>query len=88
MKIKTVYQCTECQAETSKWQGQCLSCKAWNCLVEKTVTTKSKKSLQLSCSVRKLSSVENVKLLKIPSFTNELQFFRLFYYFSAYFNFN
>ena len=31
-KVKTAYVCDECGAEYPKWQGQCLSCKAWNSL--------------------------------------------------------
>jgi len=33
-RVKTVYSCTECGGQTSKWQGQCPSCDAWNTLVE------------------------------------------------------
>ncbi len=70
--MKTVYQCQECQAETSKWQGQCSVCRAWNCFLEKAITAKTKKSVQLASSVRKISEIEDTKLLKIPSFTNEI----------------
>ena len=33
-RVKTNYSCTECGATSSKWQGQCASCAAWNTLVE------------------------------------------------------
>jgi DNA repair protein RadA/Sms len=33
-KAKSVYACTECGAQTPKWQGQCPGCGAWNTLVE------------------------------------------------------
>jgi len=33
-KAKTVYSCTECGGQVSKWQGQCPHCQAWNTLVE------------------------------------------------------
>ncbi|MBR5667427.1 MAG: DNA repair protein RadA [Lachnospiraceae bacterium] len=33
-KDKTVFFCTECGAEFSKWAGQCSACKAWNSIVE------------------------------------------------------
>ena len=33
-KAKTVYACTECGGQSSKWQGQCAHCGAWNTLVE------------------------------------------------------
>ena len=34
MKSKTIYFCTECGAETMKWQGRCPSCGAWNTVEE------------------------------------------------------
>src|SRR4051812_8216305 len=33
-KTKTVYRCTECGADYSKWQGRCDTCGEWNTLVE------------------------------------------------------
>lgn len=33
-KAKTVYACTDCGAEFSKWGGQCGECGAWNTLTE------------------------------------------------------
>lgn len=36
-KPKTVYVCSECGYQNSKWMGQCPSCKAWNCMEETTV---------------------------------------------------
>ncbi|MBR5338430.1 MAG: DNA repair protein RadA [Lachnospiraceae bacterium] len=38
-KISTVFFCTECGNESSKWMGQCPACKAWNTLVEEKVST-------------------------------------------------
>ena len=33
-KIRTVYVCSECGAESAKWTGQCASCGAWNTMEE------------------------------------------------------
>ncbi len=33
-KAKTLFYCSECGAETGKWQGQCPGCGQWNTLVE------------------------------------------------------
>jgi DNA repair protein RadA/Sms len=33
-RAKTAYACTECGGQSSKWQGQCPHCSAWNTLVE------------------------------------------------------
>ena len=35
-KPKTVFFCTECGNETSKWQGKCPACGAWNSITEHT----------------------------------------------------
>src|SRR4051812_9611302 len=40
-KVKTVYRCTECGADYSKWQGRCDTCGEWNTLVEETVAPKA-----------------------------------------------
>jgi DNA repair protein RadA/Sms len=34
MKVKTVYACQECGAQSQKWLGRCPECEAWNSLVE------------------------------------------------------
>ncbi|MGE0268013.1 MAG: DNA repair protein RadA [Candidatus Omnitrophota bacterium] len=36
MKTKTVYICQECGTQSSRWQGKCSGCNAWNSLVEET----------------------------------------------------
>ena len=38
-KEKSIWFCTNCGNEYSKWLGQCPACKEWNTLVEKTVAT-------------------------------------------------
>ena len=39
-KAKTVYRCTECGADYSKWQGRCDTCGEWNSLVEEAAPPK------------------------------------------------
>lgn len=39
-KEKIVFYCQSCGAESSKWMGQCPSCKEWNTFVEEAVTVK------------------------------------------------
>ena len=39
-KTKTVYACTECGAESTKWYGRCPTCGAWNSM-EEQIQTKS-----------------------------------------------
>ena len=33
-KAKTIYACTECGAESTKWYGRCPTCGAWNSMEE------------------------------------------------------
>lgn len=33
-KVKVCYTCSDCGGQTSKWQGQCPNCQAWNTLIE------------------------------------------------------
>jgi hypothetical protein len=40
-KVKTVYRCTDCGAEYSKWQGRCDVCGEWNTLVEEISAPKT-----------------------------------------------
>lgn len=42
MKQKTVFCCKECGNETSKWNGRCLACGAWDSLVEVKADIKQK----------------------------------------------
>jgi len=39
-RVRTVYRCTECGAESPKWQGRCDACGEWNTLVEEIVAPK------------------------------------------------
>ncbi len=47
-KAKTAYACTECGGTSSKWQGQCPQCGAWNTLVETIAATPSSRFLALA----------------------------------------
>ena len=33
-RSKTAFVCTECGAQTVRWQGQCPQCQSWNTMVE------------------------------------------------------
>jgi len=62
-KIKTIYVCSSCGYEASKWYGRCPDCGEWNTLSEqikpvKTVAEKSTASANIS-SVTKLSEISS-----------------------------
>lgn len=52
MKSKTVFYCTECGNEFSKWSGRCAACGAWNTIVEEPVKAEDKRSAPGSQSLR------------------------------------
>ena len=60
-KSKSIYSCTECGANSPKWQGQCPGCDAWNTLVE-TVAEKSTghrfEALAPTAKLQNLSEIE------------------------------
>lgn len=41
-KYKTIWNCTECGADSPKWVGRCPSCGAWNTMVENRVSSTPK----------------------------------------------
>jgi DNA repair protein RadA/Sms len=60
-KPKTAYTCTECGGRSSKWQGQCPHCSAWNTLVETVAVpaaTRFRTVAGAVADVRTLASVE------------------------------
>lgn len=61
-KIKTAWFCTECGAESPKWEGRCSQCGEWNTMVEERVTPTSSKAPLAS---RELKS-RPVKVSDIP----------------------
>lgn len=44
-KIKSMWFCSECGAESPKWEGRCPGCGQWNTMVEERVSTKSSRSV-------------------------------------------
>ncbi|HEY9017188.1 DNA repair protein RadA [Thiomicrospira sp.] len=73
-KAKSVFVCTDCGAEHTKWQGQCMECGAWNTLKELKISAVSKSS---SRSVQGYSgsqsnqvlSVKDIELNEVPRFS-------------------
>jgi DNA repair protein RadA/Sms len=60
-KAKIAYVCTECGGRSSKWQGQCPHCAAWNTLVETVAAPAATRFNAIAgavADVRQLASVE------------------------------
>lgn len=65
MKLKTVYICSKCGAQSQKWCGQCSQCNAWNSLVEDVVDASPKKMAIASARPATPSvTITNFKLKK------------------------
>ncbi len=47
-KSTTVFFCSQCGYESSKWMGQCPACKEWNTFAEETVVKNNHKTASLS----------------------------------------
>lgn len=43
-KAKTVWFCKECGNESSKWEGRCPACGAWNSMIEEKVTPRKQRT--------------------------------------------
>ena len=75
-KARTIYSCTECGAMSSKWQGQCPGCEAWNTLVEtvaEAATPSSKRFAALAgtARVQTLSEIEAREEDRLPTGVGE-----------------
>ena len=61
-KEKVIFYCQSCGTESSKWMGQCPSCKEWNTFVEEAVTVKKGRQASLrqevKAKVTKLNEIE------------------------------
>ncbi len=76
-RIKTQYQCSECDSSVAKWAGQCPDCQAWNSLREVIVEKKSPiserfQSLAGSSQVMTLDEVNGVEQPCIATGLSEL----------------
>lgn len=61
-KVKTVFFCKECGYESAKWMGQCPGCRAWNSLVEETVSATKDKKGSKGIPSSKITSIFEVSM--------------------------
>jgi DNA repair protein RadA/Sms len=77
-KQKKVWNCQECGHQSSKWIGQCPSCKEWNTFVEETIIPPSSRNLMMQIEPSKPVPLVNVEIEKYPRLqTNIGEFDRL-----------
>lgn len=75
-KIKSAWFCSECGAESPKWQGKCPSCGAWNTMVEEKISVKSSKNAagvrRAKSKIQKVTEIELNEEPRIKMPSNEL----------------
>lgn len=66
-KIKSVWYCSDCGADSPRWVGKCPSCGAWNTMVEERVSAKASKSIALSSRTKsRPQKVTEIELSEEP----------------------
>lgn len=60
-KSKTVYACTECGAETTKWYGRCPTCGAWNSMEEQVQVAAGSGSAGAAAPRASVQSITQIK---------------------------
>lgn len=70
--LKTIWYCTNCGADSPKWEGKCPACGQWNTLVEERVSPKAAKSpvgRKSKSRPQKVSEIEamNEPRIRMPS---------------------
>jgi len=63
MKLKTIYICTSCKAQDSRWSGQCMKCKAWNTMIEDVINIgKKDKKVSAAMPAKAVITTGNLEL--------------------------
>ena len=74
-KPKTAYACTECGGQSSKWQGQCPHCGAWNTLVETVAAPAALRFHAVSGTASEVRSLARVEARTVRSSPTGLEEF-------------
>lgn len=81
LKTKTAYVCSDCGSESSKWQGQCKDCHAWNTLSEFVISSPKAKgaarqyqgyAAEDENSVKSLAEIPQENISRLLTGTEEL----------------
>lgn len=73
-KETTVFVCSNCGNESSKWFGKCTACNEWNTCYEEKVNIKEngKKGIKKTVTPISLNDVENKDILRTSTGFNEI----------------
>lgn len=69
-KQKTLYVCTECGGQLSKWQGQCPACQAWNTLVETVAEVQGAHRFQSLAKRAPIQRLADIEAADVPRFSS------------------
>ena len=72
-KSKTIFVCSECGYESSKWLGKCPSCGAWNSFYEEQeITTSSKSKTKIDTKPQALNTFEGKDAIRTDTGFEEI----------------
>ncbi len=78
-KTKTAFVCQECGADSSKWQGQCPSCGAWNSMQEFRMASSKSSPSQFKGYAggehTKITPLADIDLAELPRFSSGMEEF-------------
>lgn len=69
-KLKSIYTCNECGGESTKWQGQCPHCSAWNTLTESVAEPVSAHRYASIAKSSVVQTLANVEAEEVPRFSS------------------
>lgn len=69
--IKTIFVCSNCDAQFPKWSGRCLECGSWGTLREETLDNKEAEKAAIKKAVNKAGGAEIIDLTTIKANTLE-----------------
>lgn len=72
-KKGTVFFCTECGGESSKWIGQCPHCKAWNTLIEAPAAKRTGKRTERVTMIQKPEHIKNISVNEESRISAEME---------------
>ena len=75
-KAKTLYACSECGGQSSRWQGQCPACGAWNTLLETLAEPPATRhryaGLAKPEGIKRLAEIDVAEAARMPTGVSEL----------------
>lgn len=72
-KLKEIYICSSCGANSSQWKGQCAQCGQWNTLKASVVNNKVSKSVQRASALSGMPRLEDAPDIIDQSFSTGVE---------------